>query len=63
MQRIRTLADKYDFVVVCDDTVGTAVNVNVISYVDVLFTSLTKLFSGGCNVMGGRLEITFSPSL
>lgn len=57
------MADKYDFVVVCDDTIGTAVNVNVIPYVDVLCTSLTKLFSGACNVMGGRLGSFCFPSV
>ena len=54
LQRIRAMADKYDFVVVCDDTIGTAVNVNTIPYVDVVCTSLSKLFSGTYNVMGGR---------
>lgn len=54
LARIRKLADQYDFVVVCDDTVGTFINVNVLSIVDVVVTSLTKLFSGACNVMGGR---------
>lgn len=52
--RVRKLADKYDFIVVCDDTLGTPVNVDVLGYVDVLVTSLTKMFSGACNVMGGR---------
>lgn len=52
--RIKALSDKYDFVVVCDDTVGTFVNIDLLPFVDVVATSLTKLFSGGCNVMGGR---------
>ncbi len=55
LRRIRRMADKYDFLVVCDETVGTFVNLNVIPYVDVICTSLTKIFSGACNVMGGRL--------
>ena len=53
IRRIRTLADKYDFIVVCDDTVGTFVNVDILAEVDILCTSLTKMFSGACNVMGG----------
>ncbi|KAK7752220.1 hypothetical protein SLS62_005754 [Diatrype stigma] len=53
LQRVRRLADRYNFVVVCDDTVGTSVNVEILPLVDVLVTSLTKLFSGACNVMGG----------
>ena len=55
LRRLRGLADKYDFVIVCDDTIGTFSNVNILPHVDVLLTSLTKMFSGGCNVMGGSL--------
>lgn len=54
LHRIRRLADQFDFVVVCDETIGTFVNVDVLPYVDVVLTSLTKVFSGACNVMGGR---------
>ena len=43
--------------VVCDDTVGTFANVDVVGKVDVLVTSLTKIFSGGCDVMGGSLIV------
>ncbi|RYP82795.1 hypothetical protein DL770_005505 [Monosporascus sp. CRB-9-2] len=53
LHRVRRLADTYDFVVVCDDTVGTSVNIDILQLVDVVVTSLTKLFSGACNVMGG----------
>ncbi|KAI0836115.1 PLP-dependent transferase [Hypoxylon sp. FL0890] len=53
--RIRRLADTYDFAVVVDETVGTFVNVNVLPYADVVVSSLTKIFSGDCNVMGGSL--------
>ncbi|RYP75864.1 hypothetical protein DL771_002128 [Monosporascus sp. 5C6A] len=53
LHRVRRLADRYGFVVVCDDTVGTSVNVDILQLVDVVVTSLTKLFSGACNVMGG----------
>lgn len=54
LYRIRKLADKHGFIVVCDDTVGTFVNVDLLPYADILVTSLTKIFSGGANVMGGR---------
>ncbi|KAI1087753.1 PLP-dependent transferase [Rostrohypoxylon terebratum] len=53
--RIRRLADTYDFVVVVDETVGTFVNVNVLPFADVVVSSLTKIFSGDCNVMGGSI--------
>ncbi|CRK27340.1 Cystathionine gamma-synthase like protein [Verticillium longisporum] len=51
--RIRQLADKYDFGVVVDETVGTFVNVEVVKFADIVVSSLTKIFSGDCNVMGG----------
>lgn len=57
LRRLRRLADKYDFVLVCDDTVGTFVNIDVLHLVDVLCTSLTKMFSGACNVMGGSVVL------
>ncbi|XXH01151.1 suppressor of glycerol defect [Hypoxylon texense] len=53
--RIRRLADTYDFAVVVDETVGTFMNVNVLPYADVVVSSLTKIFSGDCNVMGGSM--------
>lgn len=53
LQRIRALADRWDFAVVVDETIGTFANVNVLQYADVVVSSLTKIFSGDCNVMGG----------
>ncbi|KAL4734944.1 putative cystathionine gamma-synthase [Aspergillus similis] len=57
LHRIRELADQYGFCVVCDETLGTYINVDVLPYVDVVITSLTKIFSGGSNVMGGSVVI------
>ncbi|KAH7625954.1 hypothetical protein SMAC4_08318 [Sordaria macrospora] len=51
--RIRELADKYEFAVVVDETIGTFANVNVLQFADIVVSSLTKIFSGDCNVMGG----------
>ncbi|KAK5653595.1 hypothetical protein OQA88_8857 [Cercophora sp. LCS_1] len=51
--RIRKLADEYDFAVVVDETIGTFANVNVLPFADIVVSSLTKIFSGDCNVMGG----------
>lgn len=53
LRRIRLLADQYGFAVVVDETVGNFVNVNVLSNADVVVSSLTKIFSGDSNVMGG----------
>lgn len=54
LARIRVLADKYDFAIVVDETIGNFLNVHVLPHVDVLVSSLTKIFSGDSNVMGGR---------
>lgn len=53
LKRIRQLADTYDFAVVVDETIGNFINVHVLPYADVVVSSLTKIFSGECNVMGG----------
>lgn len=52
--RIKNLADEYGFTVVVDDTIGTSVNLDILPYADVVTTSLTKIFNGACNAMGGR---------
>lgn len=53
LARIRALADKFDFAVVIDETIGNLLNVHVLPYADVVVSSLTKIFSGDCNVMTG----------
>ncbi|KAK4229289.1 putative cystathionine gamma-synthase [Podospora fimiseda] len=58
--RIRQLADKYDFAVLVDETIGTFANINVLQYSDIVVSSLTKIFSGDCNVMGG--SAIFNPN-
>jgi cystathionine gamma-synthase len=54
LRRIRGLADKYGFAVIVDETIGNFMNLHVLSDVDVAVSSLTKVFSGDSNVMGGR---------
>ena len=58
--RIRNMADEFKFLVVVDETIGNFLNVNVMPYADVLVSSLTKIFSGDSNVMGGWF-VTFIP--
>ncbi|PTB62502.1 cystathionine beta-lyase/cystathionine gamma-synthase [Trichoderma citrinoviride] len=53
LKRIRRLADEFGFAVVVDETIGTFANVNVLPYADIVVSSLTKIFSGDSNVMGG----------
>lgn len=52
--RLRALADRYDFAIVIDETIGNFLNVHVLHYADAIVSSLTKVFSGDSNVMGGR---------
>jgi len=54
LPRLRELADRYDFLIVVDETIGNFVNVQVLPYADIVVSSLTKIFSGASNVMGGR---------
>lgn len=60
LARIREMADKYDFAVVVDETIGTFANINVLPFADIVVSSLTKIFSGDCNVMGG--SAIFNPN-
>ncbi|KAJ4259618.1 hypothetical protein NW762_007548 [Fusarium torreyae] len=57
LERIQRLASDHQFLFVVDDTVATSVNVELVSYCDVVCTSLTKMFSGSCNVMGGSIAL------
>lgn len=57
LTRIWELSREYGFAVVLDDTVGTAVNLDLIAHTDIVCTSLTKMFSGACNAMGGSLAL------
>ncbi|KAH9054840.1 PLP-dependent transferase [Lactarius vividus] len=57
LSRLRTLADKYDFLIVIDDSIGNFINVETLPFADIVATSLSKLFSGDSNVMGGSLVL------
>lgn len=57
LPRIRALADRYNFLVCVDETIGNFVNVEVLPYADILVSSLTKVFSGDANVMGGSMVL------
>lgn len=52
------LSRRHGFALVVDDTVGgTGANVNVLGKSDAVVSSLTKMVSGGCDVMGGCLVL------
>ncbi|KAI2675803.1 hypothetical protein CBS147332_8781 [Penicillium roqueforti] len=53
LKRIRALADQYGFAVVVDETISNFININVLHLADIVVSSLTKIFSGDSNVMGG----------
>ncbi|KAF9225918.1 PLP-dependent transferase [Gyrodon lividus] len=55
--RLRALADKYDFLLVIDETIGNFVNVEVLPFADIVVSSLSKVFSGDANAMGGSLVL------
>ncbi|KAJ9128226.1 hypothetical protein QFC24_000518 [Naganishia onofrii] len=57
LKRLRELADEYGFLIIVDETVGNFVNVEVASWADIVVSSLTKVFSGDTNVMGGSLVL------
>jgi cystathionine gamma-synthase len=57
LPRLRALADKYDFPIIIDETVGNFLNVSVLPYADIVVSSTSKIFSGGANVTGGRSVI------
>ncbi|SJM88760.1 probable Putative cystathionine gamma-synthase YLL058W [Zygosaccharomyces bailii] len=59
---LRKLADEFGFFIVIDDTIG-GLNVNILPYADVVCTSITKLFSGTSNVMGGSVLLNPSSKL
>lgn len=57
LERVYALSRRYGFMVVVDDTVGTSTNTDLLRHCDIICTSLTKIFSGACNVMGGSALI------
>lgn len=57
LNRIIQLSNKYDFAIIVDETIGNFVNIQVLQSVDIVVSSLTKIFAGEGNVMGGRLAL------
>ncbi|KAM7208102.1 vacuolar transporter chaperone 4 [Naviculisporaceae sp. PSN 640] len=61
LARLRGWADKYNFPIVVDDTVGSFASIDLLPVADAIVTSLTKSFSGYANVMAG--SVILNPSL
>jgi len=57
LQKLRELADEFDFALLVDDTIGNFANVDLINsgLADALCTSLTKLFNGRGDAMAGSV--------
>ena len=53
LPRLRALADLYHFPIIIDETIGNHFNLQVLPYADIVVCSLTKIFSGLSNVLGG----------
>jgi len=60
LERIRRISSTWGFPMVVDETIGNILNVDILPVVDIAVNSLTKLFSGDANVMGGRLVLSNS---
>eukprot|EP00934_Nitzschia_sp_Nitz4_P008420 Nitzschia sp. Nitz4//scaffold31_size150131//107860//109758//NITZ4_002844-RA/size150131-processed-gene-0.117-mRNA-1//1//CDS//3329547707//8410//frame0 len=57
LHKLRELADKYDFCLVVDDTIGNFLNIDMIEsgLADVVCTSLTKIVSGRGDAIAGSV--------
>ncbi|KAG5971043.1 hypothetical protein E4U56_007123 [Claviceps arundinis] len=57
LPRLKKLSEKYGFVMVVDETVGSFSNIDVLSQADMLITSLTKSFNGRSDALGGSVVL------
>ncbi len=55
---IAKLAHSRGIPVIADDTIGSALNIDVLHYVDIIFSSLTKSFAGRGDILAGSLVIS-----
>jgi cystathionine gamma-synthase len=62
LEKLRALADQYNFCLAVDDTIGNFLNVDLLQsgLADVVCTSLTKLVSGRGDAMAG--SVIFNPN-
>jgi cystathionine gamma-synthase len=63
LEELWSLAMEHHFCLVVDDTIGNFVNTSVLPYCHVIVSSLTKVFSGDSNVMGGSLVLNPNSNL
>ena len=57
LQELWDLSQKYGFCFIVDETIGNFINTNVLPFCHIIVSSLTKVFSGDSNVMGGSIVL------
>ena len=57
IKKIAQIGNKLNIPIITDDTIGSNVNINSLKYSDIVFTSLTKIFSGSGDILAGSLVI------
>ena len=60
---LRKLADRYDFPIIVDETLGACINQQTLPVSDLSVISLTKFFSGAGDVLGGALVVNSKSAL
>ena len=55
---ISEIAHKNGVLIIADDTIGSPLNINLLPYVDIVFSSLTKSFAGIGDILAGSLVIS-----
>ena len=57
IKKIAQIGKKLNIPIITDDTIGSNVNINSLKYSDMVFSSLTKIFSGSGDILAGSLVI------
>lgn len=57
LDELYLLAQQHGFYLIVDETIGNFVNTNCLQKCDLIVSSLTKIFSGDSNVMGGSVVV------
>ena len=55
IKKISKIAKKLNIPLIVDDTIGSNLNINSLEHADIVFTSLTKIFSGSGDILAGSL--------
>ena len=55
IKKIAKIAKELNIPLITDDTIGTNINIHSLEYSDIVFTSLTKIFSGTGDILAGSI--------